>query len=519
MIEGVGKGRYKIFDDREINENTIIQIIFDAMNTHRRNIRAMTYLIEYYKGQQDILNRNAPSTSEINNKVVFNYANSSVRDIVGYTFGKPIQIIPRKAKYRKDIKNLSDILEYENVSTIDNEVATYSSICGISYFCTLPSKELTSDFMPDVPIKIHRLNVLNTFAVYSSEIGNPLRLTCTYWSDKKYTYFTVFTDEEIYYIVSEGQNTLSGTKNTVQKDVNLIGLNPIQVVENNEFRMGDFEIAISVLNALNQIGSDSVNDVENVLKSLLVIINSELETGEDGNIAKARTGRVLELIGTQGAANVDAKFIYQQLDSMGIKELREYLEEAYKIIIGIPDRKTRGGGGGDTGDAVKLRDGWADIEIVARIKENYFKIAKKKQIAVVIKILQMLGLAKEDFKTIDLDVKFTRNKNDNLQTKAQAYSTLHGTRTLDPADAMEICDMTTDVVEMMDRGKKYWDEVAQKNIEAQMQGTAGVITSQTNKYDTKIQQNKNTTQFSNNDNPISPRRNSENKEMYPEKQN
>jgi len=152
---------------------------------------------------------------------------------------------------------------------------------------------------------------------------------------------------------------------------------------------------------------------------------------------------------------------------MGIENLREYLEEAYKTIIGIPDRKTRGGGGGDTGDAVKLRDGWADIEIVARIKERYFKIAKKKQIAVAIKILQLLGMARIDFKTIALDVKFTRNKNDNLQTKAQAYSTLHGTKTLDPADSLEICDMTTDVVEVIDRGKKYWEEVAEKNLELQ----------------------------------------------------
>lgn len=152
---------------------------------------------------------------------------------------------------------------------------------------------------------------------------------------------------------------------------------------------------------------------------------------------------------------------------MGIENLREYLEEAYKTIIGIPDRKTRGGGGGDTGDAVKLRDGWADIEIVARIKESYFKIAKKKQIAVAIKILQLLGMTRIDFKTIDLDVKFTRNKNDNLQTKAQAYSTLHGTKTLDPADNLEICDMTTDVVEVIDRGKKYWEEVAEKNLELQ----------------------------------------------------
>lgn len=152
---------------------------------------------------------------------------------------------------------------------------------------------------------------------------------------------------------------------------------------------------------------------------------------------------------------------------MGISSLREYLEEAYKTIIGIPDRKTRGGGGGDTGDAVKLRDGWADIEIVARIKESYFKIAKKKQIAVAIKILQLLGLAKIDFKTIDLDVKFTRNKNDNLQTKAQSFSTLHGTKTLDPADALEMCDITTDVVEVIDRGKKYWADVAEQNLEMQ----------------------------------------------------
>ena len=152
---------------------------------------------------------------------------------------------------------------------------------------------------------------------------------------------------------------------------------------------------------------------------------------------------------------------------MGIENLREYLEEAYKTIVGIPDRKTRGGGGGDTGDAVKLRDGWADIEIVARIKESYFKIAKKKQIAVAIKILQLLGMARIDFKTIALDVKFTRNKNDNLQTKAQAYSTLHGTKTLDPADSLEICDMTTDVVEVIDRGKKQWEEVAENNLQLQ----------------------------------------------------
>lgn len=199
---------------------------------------------------------------------------------------------------------------------------------------------------------------------------------------------------------------------------------------------------------------------------------------------------------------------------MGIENLREYLEEAYKTIIGIPDRKTRGGGGGDTGDAVKLRDGWADIEIVARIKESYFKIAKKKQIAVAIKILQLLGMARIDFKTIDLDVKFTRNKNDNLQTKAQAYSTLHGTKTLDPADSLEICDMTTDVVEVIDRGKKYWEEVAEKNLE--LQKKTQEILKQNNNAENNVENNQNkakensaykSTTYNNNMNKISEKHN------------
>lgn len=197
---------------------------------------------------------------------------------------------------------------------------------------------------------------------------------------------------------------------------------------------------------------------------------------------------------------------------MGIGNLREYLEEAYKTIIGIPDRKTRGGGGGDTGDAVKLRDGWANIEIVARIKESYFRIAKKKQIAVAIKILQLLGLAKIDFKTIDLDVKFTRNKNDNLQTKAQAYSTLHGTKTLDPADAMEICDMTTDVVEVIDRGKKYWEDVAEQNLQLQKR-TQEVLQSENtntnNSNSNKAKENSGykSTTYNNNSNKISEKHN------------
>lgn len=294
----VGHGRKRIIDDREINKTNIIQILIDALSIHRENINDMKYLINYYKGKQDILKRPAPSTSGINNKTVLNYAYSSERDIIGYTFGKPIQIIPRKGKARQDVKMLNDLMEYENSSTVDNEVALLSGITGIGYFYTLPSEELSSDNMPDNPISINHADVFNTFVIQSAKTGNPVRMSCNYWCDKygQKTYFTCYTDKEIYKIESEGLNTINSTfsKNKVTVEKNIIGLNPIQMVQNNLFLMGDFEVAISVLNAINQLASDSLNDVENVIKSLLVIINSELE---DEAIANVKENRILELLG------------------------------------------------------------------------------------------------------------------------------------------------------------------------------------------------------------------------------
>ena len=294
----IGEGRKRIIDDREINENSIIQILTDALIIHRQNINDMKYLINYYKGKQDILKRVAPSTSGINNKTVLNYAYSSERDIIGYTFGKPIQIIPRTAKFRKDIKKLSDWMEYENSSTVDDEAALLAGITGIGYFYTLPSEEISSDYMPENPISINHADIFNTFVIQSAKVGNPIRMSCNYWTDKyaKKTHFTCYTDKEIYTIESDGINTLNSTpnKNIVRKGVNSIGLNPIQMIQNNLFLMGDFEVAISVLNAINQLASDSLNDVENVIKSLLVIINSELE---DDAIENVKKNRILELLG------------------------------------------------------------------------------------------------------------------------------------------------------------------------------------------------------------------------------
>lgn len=457
------RGRKRIIIEKEITRENITEVLMEALEIHNCNVEDEKFLIDYYKGEQPILkrsNEDAGYNNSINNKVSINYAYSSVRDIVGYTFGKATQYQATTNKYRKDVDEIGRILTYEGNSLADHEASTFASICGVGYLCMLPSNELLSDYMPDIPLIDRSLDPLTTFVVQSAKIGNPTIMSVTYYTDQYNTFFNCYTDTKIYYVQCKGNLSLTiGSDVRVVEQENPIGLNPITMVQNNAFLMGDFEVATSIFDAINQLASDTLNDVENVIKSLLVVINAELS---DDVVDKVKKNRILELVaGGQNAKEPDAKFIYQQLDAMGMQNIREYLEEAYKQVIGIPDRKTRGGGGGDTGDAVKLRDGWADIEIVARIKEQYFKFAKRKQLAVAIKVLKLLNILNKGFETKYIDIKVPRNTTDNLQTKAQAFSTIIGTKTLHPADALDIVEITTDVDSKVDRGIKYWQEKAE----------------------------------------------------------
>lgn len=468
----IGKGRRLIIVDKEVDVNTIVDVIKKAWTDHKRNVTEINKLLDYYFGQQNQNCKQSTSNfyeDNVEHQTTINYANSAVRTIVGYTYSQGAQITQRKGRYQRDIEKLIDIMSYENSDTVDNEAGTMASIVGMGYFGTFPTSELYSDYMPNYPIVPVSLDPRSTFVVCSPKPKNPVTLSVTYYysKERKKTIFNCYTDNETYTLECDGENNFNNTAKIVDIDVNPIGLNPIILIKNNQFMQGDFETAMSINDALNLLASDSLSDIENVIKSLLIIMNAELSNDE---AEKARKNRILQLIGQPGV-DVDAKFIYQQLDSLGVQNLREYFEEAYRTVVGIPDRKTRSGGGGDTGDAVKLRDGWADIEIVARIKESYFKIAKKKQLGVAIEILHLLNMVSKNFKLEDIDIKLPRNKNDNIQTKAQSYSTLVSTNTIAPEDALAMADMTTDITGVVTRGKKYQEDKTRQNEDNTRQTT------------------------------------------------
>ena len=87
------------------------------------------------------------------------------------------------------------------------------------------------------------------------------------------------------------------------------------------------------------------------------------------------------------------------------------------IICGMPDRNGANRTTGDTGQAVILRDGWSAAESRARDSELIFKSSEKRFLRMVLRIVKdMVDL---DLKLSDIDIKFTRNRTDNLLVKTQ----------------------------------------------------------------------------------------------------
>lgn len=476
-------GRQRIIlDYEEVTPDNFKDVFAKARPFFQDNQRDCSYLINMFLGDQDILKRPTPNTSNINNTTVVNYAYPITREIVGYTFGNPFELVQKDTNKQKEVQKLSDYLNYKDNYSVDISSAIYASICGLSYQITLPSKDISKDNTPEVPIVVDALDPRHTFVVQSTSVGNPQILSCMEIvdSDENVIKYIAFTNK--YKFVWSGN-----TDDDVQIEDNPTGLNPITMIENSLLLTGDWEQAIPVLNALNQISSDSLNDIEGSIKSLLVILGTEISDPET-TIKNIKDKRLLSIAnGGQSNGGLDAKFISPQLDSAEVKEIREFLDQARNIITGIPDRQTSAGG--DTGTAVINRNGWTDIEIVARLKELFFKKAKKKQVAVALKILQDLDLIDKGLKLMDIDITLGRNTLDNLSVKAGAFSTLVATGELATIDALDFSGLTNRTNEVVARGeaakKKKQEEALELAKKTKTVTTSKDVVNDVEKIETK----------------------------------
>ena len=394
-------GRKVIFSsETEITNDNVLKVLTESLNTHHINSSEIDYLYKYYRGRQPILNRVKHIRPEINNKIVENHALEIVDFKKGYVFGEPVQYVRRgESAEQNNIPLLNEYMFVADKAQRDKELAEWFYICGTSYRMVLPG------LYDDIPFEIDTLDPRYSFVVYNNGFGKkPLMGVKYIQDDDGNNVYSVYTKDTYFELVED---------KIVKSESHALGFIPIIEYPANSSRLGAFEVVLPLLDALNTVASNRLDGIEQFIQSFIKFLNCDID--EETFIALKELG-ALKVKGEPGNP-ADVDIISQELNQSQTQITKDDIYNAILIICGMPDRQQNSTSTSDTGTAVLLRDGWNAAESRAKDTELIFKSSEKPFLRLVLRILKdMVGL---DVKLSDIDIKFSRNKTDNLLVKTQ----------------------------------------------------------------------------------------------------
>lgn len=426
----------------QITPQNVAQVLYDTIGIHNRNRTLMDYLYRYYKGDQPILYREKLVRPEVNNKVVENHALETVKFKAGQIYGEPIQYVCKKKKASEEtneqVDRLNDYLDEANADARNIQLGIYQSAVGTAYKAILREDEWTKDGdLP--PFRIFIPSPQDVYIVYSSVTGKPMLSVQILKDEDNQQYYQCYSSRQ-YFKIQNGAVTESG--------INGFGGIPIIEYPNNHDRLSDIEIAITMYDAINKYQSDRLNGVEQFVQALMKFKNCEIDEAEFVKMVKLGAVSVKDVgNGTQS----DVDLMTAELNQSESQVAKDDIYNNMLIVEAMPNRQSNTGG--DTGNAVYLRNGWDFAERDAKLVEAFTKEAEKASARIILNIIRKTSMD-VNISTRDFDVKITRNPTDNMLVKAQALDYLFKNK-IHPLIALITCGLFSDPQKVYEMSLPY----------------------------------------------------------------
>ncbi len=460
----------------ELTAEKIRQILPQVLREHQKNANEIDYLYNYYKGKQPILKKQKNVRPEINNKVLENHAFEIVEFKKAYVYGEPVQYVQKGEKDNQiinpEISDLNRFMESEDKSSRDKELAEWQYICGTAYRWTDVDKDEEDE--DDAPFEIRIPDPRRTFVVYSSGIKGEQLFSghYSYFSESiqtengeefisKYRIVTVYTEKfQCEFKESFGnfeilnlEMPINDTETQLVKEYPLTikGHRIIEYPLNNA-RLGLIELVMTGLNALNRIKSDDLDGIDQFIQSLLVFVNQDVDA-ED--VVELMALGAVKINSNDPNKPADIKLLTSQLMHSETKIVTDDIYNNVLTICGVP-RLNDKPSGGDTGQARLLGEGWTMADERAKQDELSFKKSERQFLKLILEICKYKNTLK-NLKISDIDIKFTRNKSDNLLVKTQGLMNMKQAQ-VPPEVAFTICGLFSDPNDVYIKGKKYFGE-------------------------------------------------------------
>ena len=183
--------------------------------------------------------------------------------------------------------------------------------------------------------------------------------------------------------------------------------------------MSDIEITILITDGINKLQSDRINGVEQFVSAWIKFINCEIDKD---TFREMRQEGALVVKSNNGAENkADVDVMTNELNQTEGQVVFDDLFERFLSIQGLANRSNNNSGG-DTGNAVNLRNGHYDAGLRTAINEPILKKSERMSLRIILNRLRI----NKGFTLMpsDIVIHINHNKLDNLLTKSEALKML-----------------------------------------------------------------------------------------------
>lgn len=403
----------------EINRNNVLKVVMGkAEAIHLLNKNEIRFLHNYYLGSQPVLDRVKEYHSEITNRIVENHANECVSFYTGYMSGTPCSYVRSETASGdgEEIARLSNALQYEGKDSLDRRLWQWMLECGQGYRIVLPDKGYAGNYPDETPLLVDVPDPDMAYVIYNSGVGhkpiaNVLHIPRDYQNDLN-DLIMVYTPNMCFTIdngkVVNGENGAG--------EAHSLGMLPMVEYKLNPERMGLFEPAIPVLNAINDLESNRLDGVAQFIQSIMVFTNCLVDKDA---LEQVKELGAMCLKSTSGLP-ASVSQIANELDQQQSQTLLDSMLNVYRSLTAMPSATGSENATSDNVGAVIVRNGWNHTEARAQQYENMFKYAERQSLSVMLKIMR--DMAQSKLMASDINIKLPRRQYDNQQSKVQIFA-------------------------------------------------------------------------------------------------
>lgn len=457
-----------------LNENVIHEYLPYILRLHSINVSDYKHLDRVYRGDSNIWTKERyyGEKNKMNSIIEEGHPFSMVEFKKGYMYGDDVKYsCADDTLCTDDISIINRYMKDQKKATKNVDIAQDVYVAGAGNRIILPKIYGSSyDIKRNAPFDIYNLDYCNSFIVYSSDFtkeklfGGIITTIDSIDPNNVIYQLMIYDHQYVYefYMGGNGSGFIFNSGYFIRKTRHYIGVCPFVEYKINKARIGIIERVETLCDAINVISSNSVDNVADFVNSLLVVYNQKIDKKSKENVEQLGA---MSLTTIDPSRPADAKYLTNLLNNADVNTKYEALVKVAYALVGVPQANTQTTSGGDTGEARLLGGGWARADIVAKQDEILLKDAEREMLEIVINIcLKHPQCEINDIYASNIEINFSRTKNDNLLVKVQALTQLIQMN-VPKETALNIVGLVGDPHEVAHSWEAEVEKAQQKSIE------------------------------------------------------